>query len=44
MKNLAGFDRSFRFTRQKHICAADKDKSAAQIQTLKTQQLRKKHS
>jgi hypothetical protein len=26
MKNMAGFDRDFRFTGQKHICAAPKDK------------------
>jgi len=34
-KNLAGFNSDFRFSGQKHICAALKDKSAAQIQTLK---------
>jgi hypothetical protein len=28
MKNLAGFDRDFRFTGQKHICAALKDKAS----------------
>jgi hypothetical protein len=28
MKNLAGFSRDFRFTQQKHICAAAKRRAA----------------
>jgi len=44
MKKLAGFNLDFRFTRQKHICAAAKDKEPRRIQTLKTQQLKRKHS
>jgi hypothetical protein len=43
MKNLAGFNRDFRFTQQKHICAAAKDKAPRKIQTLKTKQLNRKH-
>jgi hypothetical protein len=33
MKNLAGFDRDFRFTGQKHICAALKDERRADSNT-----------
>jgi hypothetical protein len=31
MKNLAGFNRDFRFTGQKHICAAAKRVAAGQM-------------
>jgi len=30
-ENMAGFDRHFRFTGQKHICAAAKKEGAAQM-------------
>jgi len=33
LKNLAGFDRGFRFTYQKHICAALKDERRADSKT-----------
>jgi len=39
---LAGFNRDFRFTGQKHIVRLSKT-SAAQIQTLKTQKLKEKY-
>src|SRR5262245_56827694 len=32
-KNLAGFNRDFRFTGQKHICAAAKKKRRADVNT-----------
>jgi hypothetical protein len=35
MKNLAGFNRDFRFTGQKHICAALKDEGGADINNPK---------
>ena len=40
MKNVAGFNRGFRFSGQKHICVALKEKAPREIQTLKTQQLK----
>jgi hypothetical protein len=37
MKNLAGFNRDFRFTGQKHICAAAKKEARLKCKHIKNQ-------
>src|SRR4030095_1078891 len=42
MKNLAGFNRDFRFTPQKHICAAAKRRRGSNVTTQKSKKILKK--